>query len=754
MKHFDAELHVQGKSIFTGDLPEPEGMLHAAVLVSPVAHGRIVSIKAEKALDHPGVHAVLFAKDIPGENQIGNIIMDEQLLAEDMVHFIGEPVAIVVAESPMLARQGVKLIDLNIEELPAVTNAREAFKLGNLIAPSRTFSVGDVDSAWASCDVVVKGTVETGGQEHVYLETQCAMAVPAEGDAICIHSSTQGPSFVQKVAARVLDIPINMVEVNVTRLGGAFGGKEDQATPWAVICALAVQHLGQPVKLVLSMHEDMIFTGKRHPYSSDFKIGMNKEGKILAWEVSYFQNGGAASDLSTAILERTLFHCTNSYFIPNVKATGYCCKTNIAPNTAFRGFGAPQAMFVLEAAICAASKKMGVNPSVIQEINLLNTGDYFPYGMEYIGNELRRSWKKACEMFNVDETRNRIMEFNRNHKFLKKGLSFMPQCFGISFTSTFLNQANALVHVYTDGSIGISTGAIEMGQGVNSKIRQVAASVFSVDVSKTRVETTNTTRSANTSPTAASTGADMNGNATKIACENIRKRLLEVAKELLKSSEDDKVELVEGYVSLNGEETKISWEKLVHETYIRRVSLSSQAHYATPGIFFDRNTEKGKPFVYHVAGTAVTEVTVDCLRGTYRIDGVDIVHDCGISINPLVDIGQIEGGLLQGIGWVTVEELVYDTGSSRLVSDSMSTYKIPDIYFAPDKVNVEFLEPKDSCVGLSGSKAVGEPPFMYGIGAWFAILDAMKAFDPNTDPGYIAPMTPERVLLSLPLIKE
>ncbi len=374
--------------------------------------------------------------------------------------------------------------------------------------------------------------------------------------------------------------------------------------------------------------------------------------------------------------------------------------------------------------------------------------------MEYKGDEVRRSWKKLHQLYNVDDSRSRVEKFNRNSRYMKKGLSLMPVCFGISFTTTFLNQANALVHVYTDGSIGISTGAIEMGQGVNSKIRQVAAEVFSVDISRTRVETTNTTRAANTSPTAASSAADMNGNATRIACENIRDRLLEVAREVLDSSGKDEIILSGGYLMLNRDRTDLSWETLIQEAYLRRVSLSSQAHYATPGIFFDKTSEKGEPFTYHVAGTALTEVTADCLRGTYTIDRVDVVHDCGKSINPLVDKGQIEGGLLQGIGWVTMEELVYNKDTNRLVSDSLATYKIPDIHFAPAEVRVHFLEPGDTTVGLSGSKAVGEPPFMYGIGTWFAILEAIKAFDPEADPGYVAPMTPERLLLSLPSLLE
>jgi len=542
---------------------------------------------------------------------------------------------------------------------------------------------------------------------------------------------------------------MHKIEVDVGRLGGAFGGKEDQATPWAVMTALGAHLTGRPVKLVLNRTEDMTWTGKRHPYSSDYKIGLGNDGTIIAYEVTYYQNGGAASDLSTAILERTLFHVTNSYFIPNVKATGICCRTNLPPNTAFRGFGAPQAMFVIESAIYSAARLMGVTPRLIQGKNLLNKGDEFPFGMTYEGDEIKRTWIQADRMISSDDMAGGIADFNRGSAIFKKGLSFMPVCFGISFTNTSMNQANALVHVYADGSVGVSTGAVEMGQGVNTKIAQVAASTLGIDLTRVKVETTNTTRAANTSPTAASSAADMNGNATRIACENILERLLAYAVGFLGKPGICKAEISDESVLIDGIPVELEWQELVGQAYLARISLSSQAHYATPGLFFDRTCEKGRPFAYHVAGTAITEVTLDRLRGTFSVDSVRIVHDAGESINPLVDRGQIEGGLLQGIGWVTMEELKYSTRMNALLSNSLATYKIPDIFFTPDRVEIELLECRSANAGVYNSKAVGEPPFMYGIGTYFALLEAIQACDAEIPPVFDAPLSNEKILLLL-----
>ncbi len=749
MKHLDATLHARGESVFVGDHNLPDNVLHGALLTSPVAHGTITGLDASRAAGMEGVARIITWRDVPGKNQIGNIILDEPLFAETEVNFIGEPVALVLADSPQKAREAADSIGLQISELPAVFDPRRAFELGMLIAPPRTFSMGSIDEGLKNCHHVFSGRADSGGQEHLYLETQRAFAVPAERGCVRIHSSTQGPSFVQKVAARVLGIPMHRIEVDVGRLGGAFGGKEDQATPWAVMAALGAYLTGRPVKVELSRKEDMRWTGKRHPYSSDYRIGLSEDGKILCWEVTYYQNGGAASDLSTAILERTLFHSTGAYFIPDVRATGISCRTNLPPNTAFRGFGAPQAMFVMECAIHHASRELGMKPWEIQERNLLSRGDRLPYGMTFEGDELRRSWTRIMDDLKPDRRDWQRDEPGSSGAPFRKGLYFMPVCFGISFTNTSLNQATALVHVYTDGSVGVSTGAVEMGQGVNTKIAQIAARTLGVDISRIKVETTNTTRAANSSPTAASTGTDMNGNATRIACQCILERLVAFAEDHLKVPDGSNLALLDGTVTVNGKCSGLHWEELVEQAYLARVSLSSQAHYATPDIHFDRASERGRPFAYHVAGTAATEVTLDCLRGTFTVDSVKVVHDAGESINPLVDRGQVEGALLQGIGWLTMEELKYAEPCGELLSDSLATYKVPDICSAPEEVRVEFLESRGKNAGVYNSKAVGEPPFMYGIGTYFALLEAMASFRPEIPAGYSAPISNGRLLMLL-----
>jgi len=737
--------HTRGESLFVGDLPDPPGMLHAAVLASPIPHGRIVRLDTTPATAIEGVASILTAADIPGENQIGGIVQDEPLLAEGEVHFAGQPIVAVVADSPRRARKAAAAIEVEFEELPGVFDPRKAAASGALIVPSRTFSLGDVDESWASCDVVVEGRTESGGQEHLYLETQSAMVLPQEGKRLRIFSSTQAPTAVQRITARVLGLAMNDIEVDVARLGGAFGGKEDQATPWAAIAALAASQLRRPVRIALSRVEDMRMTGKRHPYSSDFKIGLTKDGKILAYEATYFQNAGAAADLSPAILERSLFHSTGSYFVPNVKVTALSCKTNLPPFTAFRGFGAPQAMFVMESAITRAAEVMGIDRIEIQRRNLLAEGDTFPYGMKAQQGHARRSFAETEKRFDVATLRSEIDKYNRDNSLTKRGLAMMPVCFGISFTSTFLNQAAALVHVYTDGSVSVSTGAVEMGQGVNAKMLNVAAHALGIEVGRITVETTNTLRVANTSPTAASSGADMNGRATEIACQAIVDRLRDVAAEILEV-DAERVGISADTVTVDSKATQVGWERLVSDAYFKRISLSAQAHYATPKIHFDREAEKGEPFAYHVFGSAVIETTVDCLRGTYTVDRVGIVHDAGRSLNPLVDRGQLEGGLVQGIGWMTMEELLFSDG--RNLTDTLSTYKIPDILCTPE-IEGHFLEDADNPNAIMRSKAIGEPPLMYGIGAYFSLLDALRAFRPDRETFFHAPMTPERVLMFL-----
>lgn len=746
MKNIDSSTHTRGESIYLDDIPELSGTLYAAAFDSPVAHGSIKKLDLDNAKESPGVIRIFTFKDIPGENQIGGIVPDEPLLAEEVVHFCGMPIALVVASSPEAAYAAVKKIKVTIEPLPIITDPRVAKEKGDLIVPPRTFQTGDTVTAWSNCKYIFEGCADSNGQEHLYIETQGAYVVPMENNSFRIYSSTQGPTAVQRACAKVLGLPMHQLEVDVTRLGGGFGGKEDQANTWAALCVMAAFHLKKPVKYSLHRMEDMRMTGKRHPYSSDFKIGLDNEYKIIAYEATFYQNAGAAADLSPAVLERTLFHCTNSYFIPNVKATAYSCRTNLPPNTAFRGFGGPQGMFVIECAIEKAAAELKVDASLIQSKNLLCTGDQFPFG-QIAASEANECWQRAKQLYSLDKAKEDILSFNKTNKIFKKGFAMMPICFGISFTKTPMNQARSLVHVYSDGSVGISTGAVEMGQGVNTKILQVAATIFSIDPKKIRINTTNTFRIANTSPSAASATADLNGKATLMACNAILERLKITAAEELKLK-TEAISFKDEWVLADGNKTGMSWKDIIMKAFLKRVSLSEHAHYATPEIYYDAAKEKGHPFAYHVYGTAALTVTVDCIRGTYVFDSVKVVHDFGASMNTIIDKGQCEGGIVQGIGWMTMEELIYDD-QGKLTSNTLSNYKVPDIYSVPLTIDIDFLKTPNDNLALFRSKAVGEPPLMYGIGAYFALRNAIQAFNPEVDIPFASPMTPEKVLMSL-----
>ena len=748
MKHIDAASHTRGQSEYVDDMLKPAEMLYAGVYSSPLAHGKIQGINTREAIAMDGIIAVLLAADIPGTNQIGSVIPDEPLLADEEVHYVGQPVAIVVGRYPEIVRKAIHKISMDLLKLPVITDPREAFTKGHLIGTTRTLSHGNVDSAWSKCDLVVEGHCDIGGQEHLYLETHRARAIPLEGNTIRIYSATQSPYAVQRIVAKVLGIPNHCVEVDVKRIGGGFGGKEDQATPWACITALAAWHTKTPMEMVLRRDEDIKMTGKRHPYSSDFKIGVTSDGKILAYEVKHYQNSGAAADLSTAILERSLFHSTNAYFIPNVRIFGACCRTNLPPNTAMRGFGGPQAMFVIESAISKVAERLGVSREEIQHKNLLEENDLFPYGQQVQNACARITWQEVVKGYKFSEIKNKIDRFNQTHFETKKGYAIMPICFGISFTSTFLNQGSSLMHVYTDGSVSITTGGVEMGQGLSTKIANIAMRALGIHQSRIKIESTNTTRIANMSPTAASSSTDLYGKATLQAIGQILDRLRDVAAKELGLKDKGKITIADERVLYDGKETGWTWNRLIEAAYFARVSLSAHAFYATPGIGFDRQKEKGHPFAYHVFGTAIIEVTLDCLRGIYDIDSVKIVHDLGRPINELVDRGQVEGGLAQGLGWMTLEELRFNKKGEYL-SNSLATYKVPDVFFIPDDVQVKFLEKADNPFGPFGSKAVGEPPFIYGIGVFFAIRYAMRAFQPQKEFAFDPPLTHEKVLIEL-----
>lgn len=744
MKHCDSTLHVKGQSNYVDDIPAPAGMLHGAFLGSPVAHGFIKKLDTSAATKTPGVVSVFTYDDIPGDGMLGPIISDEPLLAIEETTFHGQPIVFIVAESVEAAREGVKACKLEIEELHPILCPREAFKKGDILQELRVFEKGRVDDAWKNCEHIISGSIDLGGQEHMYLETNRSRAIPREDNQILVYCSTQSPSAVQKEVASVLDLPMHKVEVDVKRLGGGFGGKEDQATHWACHAALACHLLKRPVQVVLNRADDMRMTGKRHPYKQDYRIGLDAEGKILSYDVFHYQNSGAFMDLSNAILERTCLHSTNAYAIPNVRISAVPCRTHLPSNTAFRGFGGPQGMFPIEVAIDEAAKKMGIPTWRLQEINLAGKNYVFHYGQELEDNRLKRCWDEAAMAFNFKETQSRVEHFNSENRFKKKGFAVMPVCFGISFTKTFLNQGSSLVHVYTDGSVSVTTGGIEMGQGVSSNMIEICSRSFGIPASLIKSNSTNTSRIANISPSAASATTDLNGNATLIACNKIIDGMRKVAAESF-GCDPSAISIENAEVLKDGLITGLSWRELVSKTYLSRVPLMAHGFYTPPNIHFDGVKGQGRPFHYYTYGTCIIEATVDCLRGVYTIDSARLTHDLGRGIIPSVDLGQVEGGLAQGVGWVTIEELKF-SDKGRLLSNTVSTYKCPDGDFLPDDIDVRFLENTDNHGGPLGSKAVGEPPFMYGIAAFFAVKNAIHSFSPIEKKEIKCPMTPEQTL--------
>jgi len=729
-------------------------MLHAAVFGSPIAHGTISALNINPALAVPGVKGVFCFDDIPGNGYLGVLMQDEPLFAHRQLMYQGQPIALVVATSANVARAAAALIQLETEPLDVVSCPRVAFEQGLILQAPRVYSKGDVEAAWPTCSTVVEGSIELGGQEHLYLETNRARAIPQEDGRLKVYSSTQSPSAEQKNIAQVLGIPMHLVEIDVRRIGGGFGGKESQATPWCCMAALAAYHLQQPVQLVLNRAEDMRMTGKRHPYKQDYKIGLDDRGTILAYQVTHYQNAGAYMDLSAAVLERSILHSTNAYAIANVHIVGTPCRTNLPPSTAFRGFGGPQGMFALEAAIFTAAEKMGVEPDFIQEQNLISDGYLFHYGQTLNECRMKKVWRETKECFDLRGAKKRVAVFNAAHKSQKKGLALMPVCFGISFTRTYLNQGSCLIHVYTDGSVALASGGVEMGQGISSNLIAIAARTLGISAKRIRYNSTNTSRIANISPSAASSTTDINGGATIVACKKILVGLKGVAARHFASSPET-ISIVNERVQVNGSDTELSWQELVSMAYYSRAPLMAHGFHTSPGIHFDNLAGKGSPFQYYAFGTSLIEVTVDCLNGSYVLDSARVVHDLGRPLIPSVDLGQVEGGLAQGIGWVTLEELSYDN-EGRLASNSLSTYKVPDNYFMPDVIDIKFLETDSKRSGPFGSKAVGEPPFMYGIGAYFALKQAISAFrlqqhddKPTRSKVSLSPMTPERVLLSL-----
>ena len=745
----DSIPHVTGTTLYIDDLPEASTLLHAVPLLSPTAHGTYSGLDVSEALAvHPSVR-ILTAQDVPGNNELGMVMDDEPLFAEHEWHYQGEVLALVLAETKSLARKALSKITItNIKELPTITDPREAYAQGMVILKPRIQQCGNTEQAWTDCDIVITGRVDSGGQEHVYLEMQGAIAVPEDSGGVRLISGTQSPSLVQQVVARILGLPMHKIEIETRRLGGAFGGKEEQANAWAALAALGAYVTKRPVKIYLNRRDDLQATGKRHPYSSDFTIGLSKDGTIRAFEAVYYQNSGAATDLSPAIIPRTLFHACGAYHIPNVKVTGIMCRTNLVPFTAFRGFGGPQGFFVIEAAIEAAAAKLGMDPMELRLKNLVRSGDVTHYGMKLEDAHADEAVRRCMEKARWKELRTSIDAFNKTSRRYKKGAAGIPVCFGISFTKLMMNQGGALIHVYHDGSVSVSTGAVEMGQGVNRKIALLTAHCFGIPESRVKIETTRTSTVANTQPTAASTGTDINGAAACLAAEQIKERLLLLAAEMLHTIKTE-LDFSNGrlvYVKPSdkvGQDTGYSFEDIVKKAYESRIDLSAHAFYATPDLFYDMEKEYGKPFAYHVYGCAIVAATLDTLKGTYRFDTAWIVHDLASSIAPDVDMGQIEGAFAQGLGWSALEELCFST-DGRLLANTLSTYKVPDAHFMPEMI-VEIIDAPNPHA-IANSKAIGEPPFMYGIAGYFAVLDALRAAHPSGTLFFDLPMTPEKAL--------
>jgi xanthine dehydrogenase large subunit len=749
MRHDSAVGHVTGAARYLDDVPNAPGTLEAALVLSPHPHARVRRIDFSRALTAPGVIAAIAAADIPGKNDIAPIHGNEPALAADVVEYEGQPVAAVAAATLDAARAAAKLVEIEYEPLPAVLTVEEAMARGSFVSPPQRILRGEVEPAIKSAPHRLSGELRCGGQDHFYLEGQIALAIPGEAGEMAVWSSTQHPTEVQHGVAHLLGLPFNAVTVEVRRMGGAFGGKESQATIIAGIAAVLAWKARSPVKLRLPRDDDMRATGKRHPFLFRYDVGFDADGRILALDLVLAANGGSVADHTPAVLIRALCHADNCYFLPNVRLRGLPCKTNTVSNTAFRGYGGPQAMLVIETIIEVVARQLGLAVDVVRRKNFYGVGrnDVTHYGMKVEDNIIERVFDELDRTVDLAAWRRSVADFNRASPVLKKGLATMPIKFGISFNRTAFNQAGALVHVYTDGSVVLNHGGTEMGQGLFIKVAQVVAEVFQIDLDHVRVSATSTAKVPNTSATAASSGSDLNGMAAMAACEEIKARMTEVAAghfavpaaEIVFASN----RIYAGNRSLSfGELAALAWEK--------RVSLSAAGFYRTPKIHWDVASNTGRPFFYFVYGAAAAEVALDTLTGETRVLRAELIQDCGRSLNPAIDLGQIEGAFVQGMGWLTTEELNWDT-AGRLRTHGPSTYKIPGSRDVPAIFNARILaDAPNREATIFHSKAVGEPPLMLAISVFLAIRDAIASLaDYRHAPCLDAPATPERVLVAI-----
>ena len=756
--HESAHKHVTGEAIYTDDQLAGKNALEVWPVCAPHARARILKRDATAARQVPGIKAVLLAEDVPGTNDVGAVKRDEILLADKEAVFHGQIVALVIGESPEACRAAAAKVVVAYEPLPPVLTLKQAIESGSFHNEPNFIRRGDCDQALNAAPMTLEGSFELGGQEHFYLETQAAWAERGEDGSMLVVSSTQHPSEVQSVVARVLNVPASKVVVQSPRMGGGFGGKETQAATPAALAALAAHHTGQPVRVRWNRDQDMILTGHRHPFLARFKAGFDKRGRLLAARIHLFSNGGWSLDLSQAITDRALFHLDNSYYIPAVEFRGQVAKTNLSSNTAFRGFGGPQGMLVIEEILDRIARRLGLATEVVRERNLYRAKgetNTTPYGQEIEDNRIQTIWRELKQTSHLARRRKEIAKWNGKNPHHKRGIAMTPVKFGISFTVTHLNQAGALVLIYQDGSVQVNHGGTEMGQGIHTNVATIAAKELGVKPEQIRVMPTSTDKVPNTSATAASAGTDMNGAAVKNACATLRARLVPVAQNALKEKSGRKpaaenMVFAEGCVYDRAQRRlSVPFVEVVRKAWLERVSLSATGYYRTPGIHWDRAAGRGRPFHYFACGAAVTEVEVDGFTGMHRVRRVDILHDAGDSINEGVNRGQIEGGFVQGLGWLTTEELKWND-EGQLLTHSPDTYKIPSVGDTPQIFNVTLLRNAAQKNVIHGSKAVGEPPLMLAISAREAIRDAVAAFGSGKGEVALAvPATGEAIWMAI-----
>jgi xanthine dehydrogenase large subunit len=747
--HDSARGHVTGESIYIDDMPFAKNELLVDFFWSPVAHGRIRSLDIEAARRVPGVVALFTHRDLH-HNIFGPIIQDELLLAEDVVTFIGQPIVVIAAESRGAIRLAKEAIVIDIERLDPVFTIDEAKRRKLFIGKTMKIERGDVEAAFARAEHVLRGTFINGGQDHFYLESQAALAQPGEFDQLVVHSSTQNPSEVQHVIAHLLGLPINKVIVLTKRMGGGFGGKECQATHPAVMAALVAQRTKRPARIVFNKDDDMRVTGGRHPFQNDYEVAFDRNGMIDGFRVDFFSDGGAFADLSTSVLGRAMTHAENAYYLPNARITGTVCRTNTPPNTAFRGFGGPQGVINIENVMDEIAAFLGKDPFDVRRANLYGHDDrnITPYNQPIENNMLPRIFDELVVRSDYRGRVAHVAAFNAESKTLLRGISLTPVKFGISFNTKFLNQANALVNVYLDGSVQVSTGATEMGQGVNTKIRQLVADEFAIAPERVIVMTTSTEKNNNTSATAASSGADLNGSAAVDGAQKIRARMTEVAVDYFKRTGNEEPHVVFENGEVTDGRTPMPFEAVVKMCYLSRVSLGERGFYATKYLDWDADAGCGTPFLYFTMGAAVSEVEIDRFTGMMRVLRSDLLMDIGRSINPGIDRGQITGAFIQGMGWLTNEEMRY-AADGELLSHSPTTYKIPNIQDLPPEFHVDWIDNPTNVKNVRASKAVGEPPLLLAISVFSAVKNALGFLSGGEIPKLNAPATGEEILMRM-----